>query len=61
MHLNQLKKYLKVIKTISQKNNGQSLMEYAVILFFLILAVIVALTLFGNQVLALWQNFVNAF
>ncbi|MBN2410666.1 Flp family type IVb pilin [candidate division KSB1 bacterium] len=57
----QLKKFLFVIKTFLQKNNGQTLMEYALIIFFVIIAVIVSLTLFGNQLLQLWQAVVAAF
>jgi len=57
----QLKKFFLVIKSILQKNNGQTLMEYALIIFFVIIAVIVSLTLFGNQLMQLWQSIVGSF
>ncbi|NLP08950.1 Flp family type IVb pilin [bacterium] len=42
------------------KDDGQTLMEYAVILLLIALAVIAALTLFGGQVLALYNRIVGS-
>lgn len=44
-----------------QKQEGQSLMETSLILFFVALVTVAALILLGNQVLAFFQNFVNLF
>lgn len=40
---------------------GQTLSEYALILFLIMLVAVGALTLFGQSVSALITNFVNAF
>ncbi len=43
-----------------REEDGQTLMEYAVILLLIALAVIAALTLFGGQVLALYNQVVGS-
>lgn len=43
-----------------RKDDGQTLMEYAVILLLIALAVIAALTLFGGQVLALYNQVIGS-
>jgi len=43
-----------------REEDGQTLMEYAVILLLIALAVIAALTLFGGQILALYNRVVGS-
>lgn len=43
------------------EDDGTSLMEYALIILFVVLLVIVPLTLLGTNVLALFNAFVGAF
>lgn len=43
-----------------RKDDGQTLMEYAVILLLIALAVIAALTLFGGQVVALYNQVIGS-
>ncbi len=43
-----------------REEDGQTLMEYAVILLLIALAVIAALALFGGQVLALYDQVVGS-
>ncbi|OPZ71879.1 MAG: hypothetical protein BWY83_00934 [bacterium ADurb.Bin478] len=43
-----------------RQDDGQTLMEYAVILLLIALAVIAALTFFGGQVLALYNQVVGS-
>ena len=49
------------IKKMLLHTDGQTLMEYAVIIMFIVIVAIISLTLFGNRVLALYQQVVGAF
>ncbi len=51
---------IKSVFSIISSENGQSLVEYALILFFIFLVAVVALTLLGVNVAALINNFVTA-
>ena len=51
---------LKSLAIIISKEEGQSLAEYILILFFIALVAVAALTLLGQNVLALFDNFVTA-
>ena len=42
-----------------QTENGQTLMEYALIILLIAIIAIVAMTLFGNRLLALFTFFTN--
>jgi Flp pilus assembly pilin Flp len=42
-------------------DNGATLMEYALIILFVLLLVVIPLTLLGANVLALFNNFLGAF
>ncbi len=51
----------KQVNNVLGKESGQSLAEYGLILLLVICIAVVALTLFGNRLLALFTQIINAF
>ncbi len=48
-------------RSISHKKEGQTLVEYALILLLVVLVAVVVVGLFGNRVVALFQSVVAVF
>ncbi len=46
---------------LKNREDGQTLSEYGIILFFLVLIVIGAVTFFSENVMAMWEQVVETF
>jgi Flp pilus assembly pilin Flp len=53
--------YQVLINNLLKSEEGQTLTEYALIILFVVVGVIASLSLFGTNLLVLFQNFVGAF
>jgi Flp pilus assembly pilin Flp len=53
--------YQVLINNLLKSEKGQTLTEYGLIILFVVVGVIASLSLFGTNLLVLFQNFIGAF
>lgn len=50
-----------MLNELKNREDGQTLSEFGIIIFFLVLIVVAAMTLFGENIVAMWDQVVESF
>jgi Flp pilus assembly pilin Flp len=50
-----------MLNELKNREDGQTLSEFGIIIFFLVLIVVAAMTFFGENIVAMWDRVVETF